>query len=1138
MDAQKGTFCPLILSCNSYIFVEKERVLKQDEGKDESSNKFSSRKIADREDSYHAQRLRALSPGRSDKMTASSYADLLKENELEKERREVERRIQDQKGKEVVRPQERKRRWDMPTPDASSASEWDDAGGKGELERRRSRWDATPDASLSGMAETPRRSRWDETPVAMQDGSATPLRGEGSGDFGFDTGPEGFFPRVMAMTPDQAAGQRWDAELEARNRPLSDAELDAILPPTGYAILAEPAGYQPIRTPARKLMATPAAGESGGFVIPQSGPTAAGLAVPGQAAGEDLPLVRPEDVQYFGRLLESRPDAEMSLEEALERKIMKLLLRIKNGTPAQRRQSMRQLGERAREFGAGPLFEQLLPLLMSPSLEDQERHLLVKVIDRVLWALEEQVRPWVHKILVVVEPLLIEEDAYTRQEGREIIAALSKAAGLAPMIAALRPDLEHADEYVRNTTARALAVVGQALGVPAVLPFLRAVCASKRSWHARHTGIKVVQQLALLLGCGILPHLRSLVDCVAAGLEDEQPKVKTIAALALAALAEASAPHGIEAFDGVLRGLWKGLREHRGKALAALLKAVGQLVPLMDSEYAGVYAKDLLSSILPRHFATPDDEMKRIVLRVLKQCAATPGVPAALLRTDVLADFFRHFWVRRMALDRRNARALHETTVALAAKAGLGQEVLGRLLGLLKDEAEPLRRLAVEATGTIMATAGAAAELGPREERQLLDGLVYAFQEQSVEDPVSSAVVLAAFGQVLEALGPARVAPYLQQLASMVLWRLSNRSARVRATAADLAGRLAPSIAGAREDALLAKLSLALYENLGEEYPDVLASLLGALKQILAVIGMARMSPPIKDLLPRLTPILRNRHERVQENCIELVGRVADRAAEAVSAREWMRICFELLDVLRAPRKSVRRAAINAFGHIAKAIGPQDVLAALLNNLRVQERQNRVCTTIAIAIVAEACGPFTVLPALMNEYRVPELNVQNGVLKSLAFLFEYIGELGKDYVFAVTPLLEDALTDRDQVHRQTAAAAIKHIALGVPGHGCEEALLHLLNHLLPNAFDASPHLIAALMEAMEGLRVGLGPAPLMLYLVQGLFHPARRVRDIYWIMWNSLYIAAADALIPVYPSLQDEPDRGRISRRHVLDIVM
>ena len=30
---------------------------------------------------------------------------------------------------------------------------------------------------------------------------------------------------------------------------------------------------------------------------------------------------------------------------------------------------------------------------------------------------------------------------------------------------------------------------------------------------------------------------------------------------------------------------------------------------------------------------------------------------------------------------------------------------------------------------------------------------------------------------------------------------------------------------------------------------------------------MPKMTPPIKDLLPRLTPILKNRHEKVQENC-------------------------------------------------------------------------------------------------------------------------------------------------------------------------------------------------------------------------------------------------------------------------------
>ena len=67
---------------------------------------------------------------------------------------------------------------------------------------------------------------------------------------------------------------------------------------------------------------------------------------------------------------------------------------------------------------------------------------------RVLYKLEDRVRPYVHKILVVIEPLLIDEDYYARVEGREIIANLAKAAGLAQMIAAMRPDIDNIDECV------------------------------------------------------------------------------------------------------------------------------------------------------------------------------------------------------------------------------------------------------------------------------------------------------------------------------------------------------------------------------------------------------------------------------------------------------------------------------------------------------------------------------------------------------------------------------------------------------------------------------------------------------------------------------------------------------------------
>jgi splicing factor 3B subunit 1 len=65
------------------------------------------------------------------------------------------------------------------------------------------------------------------------------------------------------------------------------------------------------------------------------------------------------------------------------------------------------------------------------------------------------------------------------------------------------------------------------------------------------------------------------------------------------------------------------------------------------------------------------------------------------------------------------------------------------------------------------------------------------------------------------------------------------------------------------QEKLMGHLGVVLYEYLGEEYPEVLGSILGALKAIVNVIGMTKMTPPIKDLLPRLTPILKNRHEKV-----------------------------------------------------------------------------------------------------------------------------------------------------------------------------------------------------------------------------------------------------------------------------------
>ena len=132
-------------------------------------------------------------------------------------------------------------------------------------------------------------------------------------------------------------------------------------------------------------------------------------------------------------------------------------------------------------------------------------------------------------------------------------------------------------------------------------------------------------------------------------------------------------------------------------------------------------------------------------------------------------------------------------------------------------------------------------------------------------------------------------------------------------------------------------------------------------------------------------------------------------------------------------------------------------------------------------------------------------------------------------------------------------------------------MAHLLNVVWPNIFETSPHVINAVMDAIEGLRVALGPIRILQYTLQvgsrvlqlalhvrarplradrsrgcgrppdpthlqGLFHPARKVREVYWKIYNNLYIGSQDAIIAAYPRIEDD-DRN-LYRRYELDYTL
>lgn len=58
------------------------------------------------------------------------------------------------------------------------------------------------------------------------------------------------------------------------------------------------------------------------------------------------------------------------------------------------------------------------------------------------------------------------------------------------------------------------------------------------------------------------------------------------------------------------------------------------------------------------------------------------------------------------------------------------------------------------------------------------------------------------------------------------------------------------------------------------------------------------------------------------------------------------------------------------------------------------------------------------------------------------------------------------------------------MSLGVAGLSKEDCMLHLLNFVWPNIFETSPHVIAAVFEAIGGMRMALGPTSVFQYVLQ------------------------------------------------------
>ena len=65
-------------------------------------------------------------------------------------------------------------------------------------------------------------------------------------------------------------------------------------------------------------------------------------------------------------------------------------------------------------------------------------------------------------------------------------------------------------------------------------------------------------------------------------------------------------------------------------------------------------------------------------------------------------------------------------------------------------------------------------------------------------------------------------------------------------------------------------------------------------------------------------------------------------------------------------------------------------------------------------------------------------------------------------------------------------------------------------------------MINAVIEAVEAIKLSVGPGIVLMYVIQGLWHPARRIRQVYWRIYNMLYVSSQDNMVPFQPVLKND----------------
>lgn len=656
-------------------------------------------------------------------------------------------------------------------------------------------------------------------------------------------------------------------------------------------------------------------------------------------------------------------------------------------------------------------------------------------------------------LLLVLALELVRGEADTRP----VLVPLCEARGCDTMLGALHGDLRARSRLHGEVVARALAVMCTVFRPGPLLVTLRGLAASRDDREAvlaMHTAACLPE----MLGAGLLPYMSFFCDIVRSALNAKSRALQTAAAHAAAALGDCAGASGLDD----LHALYDVLASHMAAALGAgthalrcrqrelsFLRAMAHLC------HSSQQAAEVLG-LLPR-VPLADRHALSVYLHVLDRVGALAGlrnaeeelarrldeiVPSADLPRTADAVF------AKLCGDRMGPRLLR-----LLAREGAAQENCCRILAAVDGLVLRGREIESYYAG-VLSFLGTTHARAPRHVARLLIRAfmraedarrVFLFGAESARHPDTGRRALGF--QVLGA-----VLPHLGEDEKERCWE-------------------------------------AMVEGMTEKEGAVLRAVLRGLA------GAA--SHCAEELFLHVVPLLQRRVELPE--ALVFAERVLTEASAGVRAkREWLRICSEIVGCLGAVRSAARARCAECLAVVARSAGMQHVLDVLVEGLDSAHRAHRSGCILAIGAIGRCCGLAETALPLICDYAVPSAQLRCGILQALAAALQSAGFCPPGCLHMLLPLVEDALTEPDAAHRALGMRLVQRIAVCSRTSPRVPVLVHLLNYVFPNVLETERSVRTAFDRCIEALCTALGGHYLYKYVVQGLYHPAQRVRRRYW----------------------------------------